>query len=71
MPSLREPVNLGLDEPLFFIFIINLAIVIVCVSEHITAITVGRTSISESNGLIPVVVHSGGFRVDSFAELGD
>lgn len=69
MLRLREPIHLRLDQSLFFVFIIDFAIIAFRVGEYITIVVDVRTSIRESDGLIPFITVRSGLRVDSFTEL--
>ena len=66
---LREPIRLGLDQSLLFIFIVNFTIIAFRVGEHVAVIIDIRTSIGEPNGLIPFITVRSGLRVNSLTEL--
>lgn len=71
MQRLRGAVHLGSDKSLLFVFIVHFVFVTVCVGEHIAIIVDPRTSVGESNGLVPFIIDYSGLRVDSLTKLGN
>ena len=66
---LRVSIHLRLDQPLLSVFIINFAIILFRVGEHMAIVVDSRAGIGEPDTLIPFTTACGGILADSFPGL--